>query len=95
MSEIRITLPDGSERAYPEGATGADVATSIGSRLAKAAVATRVDGDEWDLGRPLHDGAHVSIITADTDAAGARGLIAVIDGCYQSASTGQRVAIPR
>jgi hypothetical protein len=39
MSEIRITLPDGSERAYPEGATGADVATSIGSRLAKAAVA--------------------------------------------------------
>src|SRR4029079_7609706 len=39
MSEIRITLPDGSERAYPEGATGADVATSIGPRLAKAAVA--------------------------------------------------------
>ena len=36
--------------------------------LAKAAVAARVDGDEWDLGRPLHDGAHVSIITADTDA---------------------------
>jgi threonyl-tRNA synthetase len=68
MSEIRITLPDGSERAYPEGATGADVATSIGSRLAKAAVAARVDGDEWDLGRPLPDGAHVSIITADTDA---------------------------
>ena len=68
MSEIRITLPDGSERAYPEGATGGDVATSIGSRLAKAAVAARVDGDEWDLGRPLHDGAHVSIITADTDA---------------------------
>src|SRR6476620_3269680 len=68
MSEIRITLPDGSERAYPEGATGADVATSIGSRLAKAAVAARVDGEEWDLGRPLQDGAHVSIITADTDA---------------------------
>src|SRR6476619_6774618 len=68
MSDIRITLPDGSERAYPEGTTGGEVAASIGSRLAKAAVAARVDGDEWDLGRPLHDGAHVSIITADTDA---------------------------
>ncbi|HEX6786885.1 MAG TPA: TGS domain-containing protein, partial [Acidimicrobiales bacterium] len=68
MSEIRITLPDGSERAYPEGTSGGDVAASIGPRLAKAAVAARVDGDEWDLGRPLHDGAHVSIITADTDA---------------------------
>src|SRR6476620_7565866 len=68
MSEIRSTLPGGSERAYPEGATGADVATSIGSRLAKAAVAARVDGEEWDLGRPLQDGAHVAIITDDTDA---------------------------
>ena len=68
MAQISITLPDGSQRAYDEGATTADVAASIGSRLAKAAVAAVVNGDEWDLGRALPDGAAVSIVTADTDA---------------------------
>ena len=68
MAQITITLPDGSQRAYDEGATTADVAASIGSRLAKAAVAAVVNGDEWDLGRTLPDGAAVAIVTADTDA---------------------------
>ena len=68
MAQISITLPDGSQRAYDEGATTADVAASIGSRLAKAAVAAVVNGDEWDLGRTLPDGAAVAIVTADTDA---------------------------
>ena len=36
---ITITLPDGSAREYPAGTTAADVAASIGKRLAKAAVA--------------------------------------------------------
>ena len=67
MAQITISLPDGSQRSYDEGATTADVASSIGSRLAKAAVAAKVDGEEWDLGRPLHDGALVAIITADSD----------------------------
>ncbi|MGD9997581.1 MAG: threonine--tRNA ligase [Ilumatobacteraceae bacterium] len=67
MAQITITLPDGSQRSYDEGATTADVASSIGSRLAKAAVAAKVDGEEWDLGRPLPDGADVAIVTADTE----------------------------
>ena len=67
MAQITITLPDGSQRSYDEGATTADVAASIGSRLAKAAVAAEVDGEEWDLGRPLPDGASVAIVTADTE----------------------------
>ncbi|MEX0847720.1 MAG: threonine--tRNA ligase [Ilumatobacteraceae bacterium] len=67
MAQITISLPDGSQRSYDEGATTADVASSIGSRLAKAAVAARVDGEEWDLGRALPDGARVAIVTADTD----------------------------
>lgn len=67
MAQITISLPDGSQRSYDEGATTADVASSIGSRLAKAAVAAKVDGEEWDLGRPLHDGALVAIITTDSD----------------------------
>ena len=65
---ITITLPDGSHREYPVGTTAADVAASIGKRLAKAAVAARVDGHEVDLGRSLDDGDEVAIITDDSDA---------------------------
>ena len=69
MSEqITITLPDGSEREYPAGTTAADVASSIGSRLAKAAVAATLDGAEVDLTRPLPERGAVAIVTADTDA---------------------------
>ncbi|MCX6521877.1 MAG: threonine--tRNA ligase [Actinobacteria bacterium] len=67
MAQITISLPDGSQRSYDEGATTADVASSIGSRLAKAAVAAVVNGEEWDLGRSLPDGAQVAIVTADSD----------------------------
>ena len=67
MADITITLPDGSLRSLPQGATATTVAESIGSRLAKAAVAAVVNGDEWDLGRQLPDGAAVAIITGDSD----------------------------
>ena len=65
---ITITLPDGSAREFAAGTTAADVAASIGKRLAKAAVAAKVDGNEVDIERPLHDGDHVAIITDDSDA---------------------------
>src|SRR5881409_750507 len=61
--EIRVTLPDGSEKRVPAGATGADLARAIGPGLAKAAVAVRVDGQVWDLARPLPDGIKVAILT--------------------------------
>ena len=61
--QITITLPDGSEREYAAGTTAGDVATSIGKRLAKAAVAATVDGAEFDLERPLPDHAAVAIVT--------------------------------
>ena len=65
--QITITLPDGSARPLPAGATGADLAAAIGKGLAKAAVAAVVDGAEVDLSAPLPDGATVSIVTATTD----------------------------
>ncbi len=65
--EISVTLPDGSERSLPVEATGADLAAGIGPRLAKDAVAVRVDGEERDLGRPLPANAEVQIVVADTD----------------------------
>src|SRR4051812_5005742 len=67
MADITITLPDGSQRSLPQGATATTVAESIGSRLAKAAVAAVVNGEEWDLGRPLPDGAKIAIITGDSE----------------------------
>ena len=66
MSNITVSLPDGSERELPDGATALDLARSIGSRLAKAAVAATVDGKETDLTAGLPDGSVVAIITEDT-----------------------------
>jgi threonyl-tRNA synthetase len=65
---MTILLPDGSSRQLPSGSTAADLAASIGSRLAKAAVAAVVDGAETDLRTPLRDGASVAVITDDSPA---------------------------
>lgn len=65
---INITLPDGSEREYQDGITGYDIAASIGSRLAKAAVAVTVDGSMYDLHRPIESDAGISIVTENTEA---------------------------
>ncbi|MEJ6510665.1 MAG: threonine--tRNA ligase [Actinomycetota bacterium] len=67
--EITITLPDGSERSVPAGTTVAGLASSIGSRLAKAAVIGAVNGTERDLVWALEQGDAVSIIT-ETDERG-------------------------
>jgi threonyl-tRNA synthetase len=61
--QITILLPDGSPRELPAGATGADLAASIGPRLAKAAIAVTVNGQETDLDGPLPDGATVAVVT--------------------------------
>jgi threonyl-tRNA synthetase len=63
MSQIKVTLPDGSTREILEGATVYDLAASIGAGLARAAVAGRLNGDLVDLGTPLVDGARVEIVT--------------------------------
>jgi threonyl-tRNA synthetase len=65
-SIITVSLPDGSTRELPDGSTALDLADSIGKRLAKAAVAATVDGQETDLSRPLHGGETVAIITDDS-----------------------------
>ncbi len=66
---IQITLPDGSVRTEPAGTTARTIAEQIGSRLARAAVAARVNGDVWDLGRPLVTDTAVEILTDDDPAA--------------------------
>ncbi len=67
MSErIAVTLPDGSSREYDRGTTPLEIAASIGKRLAKAAVAAKVDGTWVDLDHPLGADADVAIVTRDS-----------------------------
>ena len=61
---ITVRLPDDSIRQLPDGATGADLAQSIGPRLLEAALAVRVDGKVRDLKAPLADGVKVAVVTA-------------------------------
>ncbi|MBL0225622.1 MAG: threonine--tRNA ligase [Geobacteraceae bacterium] len=63
MSDIHVTLPDGSVRNIPSGSSVYDLAASIGAGLAKAALAGRVDGELVDTATTLHEGARVEIIT--------------------------------
>ena len=53
MSDVTITLPDGSTRAVPVGAPVREVAAGISPRLAKAALAAVVDDRLVDLSWPL------------------------------------------
>ncbi|MFN4241603.1 MAG: threonine--tRNA ligase [Tepidisphaerales bacterium] len=62
-----ITLPDGSVKQLPDGATAADLAAAIGTGLARAAVVAEVNGKLVDLSCRLHDGDRVSIITSKNE----------------------------
>ncbi|WP_299437953.1 threonine--tRNA ligase [uncultured Rhodospira sp.] len=66
---VAITLPDGSQRQYDGPVTGLDIAKDIGPGLAKAALACTVDGEMWDLTRPIEADASVALITAKDEAA--------------------------
>jgi threonyl-tRNA synthetase len=60
---VRLTLPDGSVKEMPVGTPARAVAEAAGPRLAKAAVAAAVNGEVWDLDRPINSDAAVEIIT--------------------------------
>ncbi len=69
MGTVRLTLPDGSVREMPSGATGQELAAAIGPGLARAAVAITVDGEVRDLARPITADAAVTILTERDPAA--------------------------
>src|ERR1700683_3352289 len=64
MSDIRITLPDGSQQSVPGGTRPIDIARSISPRLADAAIVDKVHGELYDLALPLESDATVQILTA-------------------------------
>ena len=64
---ITITLPDGSIREFDAGVTGRDIATSISSGLARAAIGIVVNDEPYDITRPIESDAHVRILTFNDD----------------------------
>jgi threonyl-tRNA synthetase len=66
VAEIAVRLPDGSIRRVPRGTTPREVAAGIGRRLAKDAVAAKLNGELTDLDRPLEADVALEIVTADS-----------------------------
>jgi threonyl-tRNA synthetase len=64
---IKITLPDGSVREYQQGVTGIEVAASISEGLARNVLAVKVNGQVWDLTRPIEQDAQVQLLTWNDD----------------------------
>ncbi|MEW6014413.1 MAG: threonine--tRNA ligase [Candidatus Zixiibacteriota bacterium] len=64
--QIKIRLPDGSERPFPKGVTGREIAEAISSRLAKEAIAVKVNSTVKDLSCRIDSDAPFEVLTFDT-----------------------------
>jgi len=64
MSDIQITLPDGSRQSVPPETRPIDIAKSISPRLADAAIVAKVNGELFDLTRPIEKDATLEILTS-------------------------------
>jgi threonyl-tRNA synthetase len=60
---IRITLPDGAVREYPEGTNSLEIAKSISEGLARKVIAANVNGEVWDATRPIRKDASLRLLT--------------------------------
>ncbi|TAM80607.1 MAG: threonine--tRNA ligase [Acidobacteria bacterium] len=63
MGNVKVTLPDGTQKEYPQGTTAREVAQSIGAGLAKVALAAKVDDHLVDLSAPLEADSAFQVIT--------------------------------
>lgn len=60
---VKITLPDGSVREFPSGVKGSEIAQSISEGLARVALGIEVNGEIWDLSRPITVDASIKLLT--------------------------------
>ena len=60
---VKISLPDGSVREYPSGVKGSEIAASISEGLARVSLAIEVNGEVWDLARPITEDSSIKILT--------------------------------
>ncbi|GIU67693.1 threonine--tRNA ligase [Candidatus Phycosocius spiralis] len=63
---INLTFPDGVLRTYEDAITPLDIANAISISLAKKAVAAKIDGNLWDLSRPLISGGQFELVMRDS-----------------------------
>jgi len=64
---IKITFPDGSVREFAKGTSSMQIAESISQRLAQEVLAARVDGEIWDLTRPIDKDAAIELLKWEDD----------------------------
>ena len=62
---INITFPDGSVRQFAEGVTPFQIAESISPRFAADVLAAKINGEEWDISRPVNADATVELFKWD------------------------------
>ena len=67
MSKINVKFPDGNVKGFPQGTTAEDIAGSISPGLKKASLAARVDGEMYDLRRPIEKDVSIELITNKDD----------------------------
>jgi len=60
---IKITLPDGNVKEMNDGSSAMDVALSISEGLARRVLAAEVDGEVWDLTRPIHTDSSLKLLS--------------------------------
>ena len=59
---INITFPDGAVRQYEQGVSSMDIAKSISEGLARKILAAEVNGEVWDLSRPIKEDASINFL---------------------------------
>ena len=64
---IRITLPDNNTKEFSNGITGMSIAESISAGLARLALSITVNGELWDLDRPITEDASIQLHTWDNE----------------------------
>ena len=64
---VKIKFPDGNVKEFESGITGLDIAKSISPKLAKEVLAVSVNGETWDLTRPITHDANIKLFTWDDD----------------------------
>lgn len=67
MNKIKITFPDGNQKEFEQGITGLKIAEGISKGLAKEALAVEVNGEVWDLNRPINQDASFKILKWSDD----------------------------
>ena len=65
---IQIRFPDGAVRSYEAGVSAFDIATSISEGLARKILVAEVNGEVWDISRPIQQDAALKLLTWDDTA---------------------------